>query len=119
MHKTILKTLKDNNNISLFIPKEFITENNKNYLLINNKENKKKVNAYRLRYPQNLSGKKLNILVNKEVTKDYSLFNQLKKILIKNKNKTYSLIYKDNNMLLRFYNLTDSIIKEFKIKVVV
>ena len=91
-------------------------ESDINSITLINKEYERKTKTLKLKYPLNDSAKIFNRLEQKTIFKKFSLFNQLKSLLYKNRNDSYSMMFKDNNLILRFFNLSEDIINEFKIK---
>lgn len=108
-------------NISLFIPDSQFNEFNGNNkgVTITNKEYSKEIKTLRLIRPLKDSAKYLNKLKVKRINKTFSLFNQIKSLFYKNRNKSYSMLFNNNEFILRFFNLNEDLIKEYKIKIVV
>ena len=110
---TLLKTINQNKNISLYIPDSLfnVFESDLNSLTLINKEYERTTRILKLKSPLKDSAKVFNKLEVKTINKKFSLFNQLKNLLYNNRNKTYLMMFKGNSIILRFLNMQEDLIK--------
>ena len=115
---TLLKTINQNKNISLYIPDSLfnVFESDLNGLTLINREYERTTRILKLKSPLKDSAKVFNKLEVKTINKKFSLFNQLKNLLYNNRNKTYLMMFKGNSIILRFLNMQEDLIKEYKIR---